>query len=56
MTDTIKITDKEKACADMIAEKISKFSTAQLIRVLGICEGISLAAEVEKANKESKGA
>ena len=47
------ITDKQKEYADIIAEKVAKLSTAQQVRVLGICEGISLAAAVEKASKES---
>lgn len=52
MTDSIKLTDKQKECADLIAAKAATFSSAQLIRLLGICEGISLAADVEKAVKE----
>ena len=57
MTDSIKLTDKQKECADLIAAKAATFSSAQLIRLLGICEGISLAADVEKAVKEdNKGA
>lgn len=57
MTDSIKLTDKQKECADLIAAKAARFSSAQLIRLLGICEGISLAADVEKAVKEdNKGA
>lgn len=53
MTDVIKITDEQKKGADLIAEKAAKLSIAQQIRVLGICEGISLAAAVEKAAKEN---
>lgn len=53
MTDVIKITDEQKKGADLIAEKAAKLSVAQQIRVLGICEGISLAAAVEKAAKEN---
>ena len=57
MTDSIKLTDKQKECADLIAAKAATFSSAQLIRLLGICEGISLAADGEKAVKEdNKGA
>ena len=59
MTDVIKITDNQKECAELIAAKAATFSSAQLIRLLGICEGISLAADVEKAgqlNNKEKGA
>ena len=56
MTNT-QITDERKEYADIIAEKVAKLSTAQQVRVLGICEGISLAAAIEKASKEDgKGA
>lgn len=59
MTDVIKITDKQKECAELIAAKAATFSSPQLIRLLGICEGISLAADVEKAgqmNNKEQGA
>ena len=52
-----KITDMEKHYADVIAEKVANLSAAQQIRVLGVVEGIALAATVEKAVKaDNKGA
>lgn len=43
------ISEHDKQTAKEIAEKAANLSKAQQIRVLGVIEGISLAATVEKA-------
>lgn len=49
-----KITEQEKQTAREIAEKASQLSKAQQIRVLGVIEGIGLAATVEKAGENTE--
>ncbi len=48
------ILEPEKKAAEIIAEKAANLSTAQQIRVLGVIEGISLAATVDKAAESNK--